>query len=125
LQDNLPEIYADYGQIRQVLTNLLENATAYSEERTPITIGARTVDGMVEVSVSDQGEGIPRQDLEKVFGKFYRGTQKRTQPGGTGLGLAISQGLVQAHGGKIWAESELGHGSTFYFTLPINHAEER
>lgn len=125
LQDNLPEIYADYSQIRQVLTNLLENATAYSEEGTPITIGARAVDGMVEVSVSDQGEGIPRKDLEKVFGKFYRGTQKRTQPGGTGLGLAISQGLVQAHGGKIWAESEVGHGSTFYFTLPINHAEER
>ena len=116
---DLPEIYADYSQIRQVLINLLENAAAYSEEGTKITVGAKTVDYTVEVSVSDQGVGIPEEDLKKIFDKFYRGSQKRKRPGGTGLGLAICQALVRANGGQIWAESEVGHGSTFYFRLPI------
>jgi two-component system sensor histidine kinase VicK len=73
----------------------------------------------VEVTVSDQGVGIPPQELEKIFDKFYRGTQKRRRPGGTGLGLAICRAIVLAHGGRIWAESENGRGSTFYFTLPL------
>jgi len=116
---DLSEIYVDYSQIRQVLINLLENAAAYSEEGTEISVGARVVDGMVEVSVSDQGVGIPREDLGKIFDKFYRGTQKRKQLGGTGLGLAICQALVHAHGGWIWAESKVEQGSSFYFRLPI------
>jgi len=119
LGSDLPEMYVDYGQIRQVLTNLLENAAAYSEEGTLITVKARTSDDMIEVSVSDQGSGIPEEDMDNVFNKFYRGAQKRQRPGGTGLGLAVSQAIVYNHGGRIWAESEVGHGSTFYFSLPV------
>jgi two-component system sensor histidine kinase VicK len=74
---------------------------------------------MIEVSVSDQGSGIPEEDLNNVFNKFYRGVQKRQRPGGTGLGLAVSQAIVHNHGGRIWVESEVGRGSTFYFTLPV------
>ncbi len=68
---------------------------------------------MVEVSVSDQGAGIPEEDIGKVFDKFFRGSQKRRQPGGTGLGLAVSQSIINAHGGRIWVESKVGQGSTF------------
>jgi len=119
VEPDLPEIYADYGQIRQVVINLLENAAAYSEEGTAITIGAKAVNNEVEVSVSDQGFGMPQEDLTKIFDKFYRGTQRRQKPGGTGLGLAICQAIILDHGGQIWAESEIGKGSTFYFRLPV------
>ncbi len=119
LEPDLPEIYADYNQMKQVMINLLENAAAYSEEGTRITVTSRTVDGMVEVSVSDQGVGIPPEDLKKIFDKFYRGRQSRQKPGGTGLGLAVCQAIIQAHGGQIWAESKTGQGSTFHFRLPV------
>lgn len=116
---DLPEVFADSNQIKQVLVNLLENAAAYSEEGTRIVVKAKRMNNEVEVTVSDQGVGIPPQELEKIFDKFYRGTQKRRRPGGTGLGLAICRAIVLAHGGRIWAESENGRGSTFYFTLPL------
>ncbi len=119
LEPDLPEIYADYSQIKQVLINLLENAAAYSKEGTRITIRAKSVDGKIEVGVSDQGVGILQEDLEKIFDKFYRGSQNRQKPGGTGLGLAVCQAIIFGHGGQIWAESEIGHGSTFYFRLPV------
>jgi signal transduction histidine kinase len=125
LGPDLPEIYADYNQIRQVLINLVENAAAYSEEGTRITIAANTVDGMIEVSVSDQGVGIPKEDLDRIFDKFYRGSQNRKQPGGTGLGLAVCQSIILAHGGQIWAESEIGHGSTFHFKLPVAAPDDK
>ena len=118
-ESHSPEVYADCSQIRQVLTNLLENAVAYSEEGTQITIRAKTVGREVEVSVSDEGVGVAQEDLGKIFDKFFRGSQKRQKPGGTGLGLAICQAIVVSHGGRIWAESEIGHGSTFHFTLPV------
>ncbi|PJB49248.1 MAG: cell wall metabolism sensor histidine kinase WalK, partial [Chloroflexi bacterium CG_4_9_14_3_um_filter_45_9] len=99
--------------------NLLENAADYSEEGTKITVRARSVDSEVEVSVSDQGIGIPLDELGKIFDKFYRGTQKRRRHRGVGLGLAICQGIILSHGGRIWAESKMGQGSIFYFRLPI------
>ena len=116
----LPEIVADYNQVRQVLINLLENAAAYSDEGTNITVKARAVDGNIEISVADQGVGIPQEELNKIFEKFYRGGQKRHKPGGTGLGLTICQAIILAHGGRIWAESKIGRGSTFHFTLPLS-----
>jgi len=116
---NLPEIYADYGQIRQVLINLIENAAAYSEEGTLITVRAKKVSDDVEVSISDQGVGIPKEDLARIFDKFYRGIHKRWKPVGTGLGLAICQAIIANHNGRIWAESEIGRGSIFHFRLPI------
>jgi len=124
LETDLPEVAADSNQIKQVLLNLLENAAAYSDEGTKITVRARRTDGEVEASVSDQGVGIAPEELEKVFNKFYRGAQRRRRPGGTGLGLAICQSIIAAHGGRIWAESELDHGSTFYFRLPVSQAGE-
>jgi len=125
LAPNLPEVYADYNQIRQVLLNLVENAAAYSAEGTKITIKAGVADGMIQVSVSDQGSGIPKEELEKIFEKFYRGSQRRQRPGGTGLGLAISKAIIQNHNGKIWAESEIGRGSTLNFTLPLARKASR
>ncbi|MBE0480391.1 MAG: hypothetical protein IBX68_05370 [Dehalococcoidia bacterium] len=119
LEPDLPDVHADYHQVKQVLINLLENAVAYSREDTRITVGARARDGMVEVTVTDQGAGIPAEDLERVFEKFYRGAQKRQKPGGTGLGLAICQAIIHNHDGMIWAESKPGKGSTFHFTLPV------
>jgi two-component system sensor histidine kinase VicK len=118
-ESDLPEIYADYGQIKQVLINLLENAAAYSEEGTDITIKAKTIDNATEVSITDNGIGISRKDLTRIFDKFYRGNQRRQKPGGTGLGLAICQAIILDHGGQIWAESKVGKGSTFYFKLPV------
>ena len=116
---DLPEVYADSNQMKQVLVNLLENAAAYSEEATKIVVAARKANGDLEISVSDHGAGIPREELDKVFDKFYRGSQKRRRPGGTGLGLAICKSIILAHGGRIWAESQIGRGTTFYYTLPI------
>jgi signal transduction histidine kinase len=119
VETDLPEIYADYNQIRQVLINLLENAAAYSDEGTKIILRAKRSGNKIEVSVSDQGVGIPQEELERIFEKFYRGSQKRQKPGGTGLGLAICQAIVLSHGGQIWVESKVGRGSTFHFTLPL------
>ena len=125
MDSDLPGIEADYGQIRQVLINLLENAAAYSEEATKIVVAARKANGDLEVSVSDHGAGIPREELDKVFDKFYRGSQKRRRPGGTGLGLAICKSIILAHGGRIWAESQIGRGTTFYYTLPIADRDDK
>jgi len=124
IEAGLPEVCVDYGQMKQVLLNLIENAAAYSNEGTRVSVSARAVNGGVEVSVTDEGVGIPRRDLTKIFDKFYRGTGERSQPGGTGLGLAICQALVRTHGGRIWAESEVGHGSTFFFEVPVANSDE-
>lgn len=119
VEQGLPQMQADFAQIRQVLTNLVDNAAAYSEEKTAIVISARQQDNDVLVSVADRGAGIAKEDIDKVFDKFYRGPQARHKPGGTGLGLAICRSIVLNHGGRIWAESIPGSGSTFYFTLPL------
>lgn len=122
---DLAEINADYGQIRQVLINLIENAAAYSDEGTRVTIQAKDVDGELQVSVSDEGVGIYAEDLEKIFDKFYRGTQKRQRHWGAGLGLSICRSITNSHGGRIWADSKVGHGSTILFTLPFAEPEEK
>ncbi|MCP4614727.1 MAG: cell wall metabolism sensor histidine kinase WalK, partial [Planctomycetes bacterium] len=116
---DLPSINADDIRIGQVITNLVSNAVAYSNEGTQITVEARNSRGEIQVSVADQGVGIQRKYIDKVFDRFYRlesGVARRK--GGTGLGLAICKGIVEQHGGIIWVESELGHGSRFRFTLP-------
>lgn len=117
----LPPVFADDMRIGQVLTNLVENATKYSPEGTEITVEAQHAGDDIVVSVSDRGEGIPTQLLDKVFDRFYQAESIVTgRKSGTGLGLSICQGIVEAHGGKIWVESKLGEGSKFSFSLPVS-----
>ena len=115
-------INADPWRIRQVLDNLLENATRYSPKGTEITMAVRRRQKReVIISVSDRGEGIPKNELPRIFDRMYRIEKRLTTAGqGLGLGLSICKGLVEAHGGRIWAESEPGRGSTFFFTLPLS-----
>ncbi|MBM3133118.1 MAG: cell wall metabolism sensor histidine kinase WalK, partial [Chloroflexi bacterium] len=123
IEPNLPEIEADARHISEVLTALVSNAATYSEEGSLVNLRAIRRGDSILVSVTDQGLGIPREHLEQVFHQFYRmeaGIARRR--GGTGLGLAISKWIVEAHGGTVWAESELGKGSTFFFSLPITLA---
>jgi PAS domain S-box-containing protein len=119
--DNFPRVYADPDKIEQVLTNLVENAAKYADPGSMRVLGD-VVDGQVTVAVADKGEGIPDSDLPRVFTKFFR--RAETRPTGSGLGLWISRGLVEAHGGRLVVESEVGRGSVFRFTLPIAPPDE-
>jgi signal transduction histidine kinase len=111
---------ADRDKLRQVCSILLDNALRYSPEGGTVTVGVERKQGTVEVSVADEGIGIPQSDQEQIFRKFYRGADAETRigQGGTGLGLFIARGLVTAMGGRIWVESREGEGSTFAFELP-------
>jgi signal transduction histidine kinase len=121
LPDKLPLAKIDSGRISQVLRNLLENAAAHTTEGDTITFSATQVDDYLEVSVSDAGEGISAEDLPNIFERFYRVDKSRARAtGGTGLGLTIAKRLVEAHGGEIKAQSELGKGSRFSFTIPAS-----
>ncbi len=108
----------DYVQIGQVIANLIENAAKYAPVGTAIRVGARRLGGTIEVSVTDQGPGIPPTERERVFEKFYRAPHAG-RAAGTGLGLAICKGLVEAHGGRIWVEDAPTGGARFVFTLPV------
>jgi signal transduction histidine kinase len=120
LPDRLPPVNVDYHRISQVLRNLLENAAAHTAKGGSITVTARQQGNWVEVSVTDTGEGIPAEDLPNIFERFYRVDKSRTRAtGGSGLGLTIAKRLVEANGGKIEVQSELGKGSRFSFTIPV------
>ncbi|HWN73628.1 MAG TPA: HAMP domain-containing sensor histidine kinase [Solirubrobacterales bacterium] len=120
VQPGLPLINAEPDRIRQILVNLLTNAHEYSPEGASIGVAARAVGAEVEISVSDNGPGIPSDQLERIFERFTRGDAGLTQRvGGTGLGLAISKSLVELHGGSIAAESTPGQGATFRVRLPV------
>jgi PAS domain S-box-containing protein len=127
LAADLPLVRADSDSIFRVVANLLSNASKYSPEGGAISITATSVDGMVEISVKDEGLGIPSDALSHLFQKFYRiDTADRRAIRGTGLGLAISKNIVEAHGGTIGARSAgPGHGSVFYFTLPAGREQSR
>ena len=113
-------VMGDRERIRQVLINLVSNAIKYSSEDTTIMLGSQKNDGYINVFVKDAGRGIPKDDVSKIFDRFYQVDEERgkTYPG-LGLGLHICKKIIDAHGGKIWVESALGKGSTFYFSLPI------
>lgn len=119
VSDDLPPVHIDYVEIDQVLSNLLENAAKYSPPGGEIAIRVHQVDDQVRVEVRDTGPGIPAGDLTRIFDPFYRGSGLAPQLKGTGLGLAVARGLVQAHGGTIWAENAKTIGSRFTFTLPL------
>ncbi|HFH9837063.1 TPA: cell wall metabolism sensor histidine kinase VicK [Streptococcus suis] len=111
----------DTDKMTQVLDNLLNNAIKYSPDGGKITFSMKTTDSQLIVSISDQGLGIPKADLPKIFDRFYRVDKARSRAqGGSGLGLAIAKEIIKQHKGFIWAKSEYGHGSTFTIVLPYN-----
>jgi signal transduction histidine kinase len=115
-----PWVAADISRVEQVLTNLLNNAIKYSPDGGEIRLSNQLREGVLLISVQDHGVGIPPREVDKIFDRFHRveGDLAR-RVSGTGLGLAICRGLIEAHGGRVWVESEPGVGSTFTFTLPI------
>jgi signal transduction histidine kinase len=120
LPPGLPLINVEPDRIRQILVNLLTNAHEYSPEGASIAVAARSAGAEVEISVSDDGQGIPEDQIGRIFERFTRGDAGLTQRvGGTGLGLAISKSLAELHGGSIAVESTVGVGSTFRLRLPI------
>ncbi len=119
---DLPLVQADYVLIEQVLINLLDNAQKYSEPDSTIVISTRRQGRQMEIAVANRGHGIPETDLSKVFDKFYR-LSSPLQVSGSGLGLAICKGIVEAHGGSIWAENNDLGGVTITFTLPAFSGE--
>jgi signal transduction histidine kinase len=119
LASSLPQVHVDAERIGQVLRNLLNNAVEHTPTGGVITVGARLVDGAVQLNVYNDGAGIAPEHLPNVFERFYRVDHSRSRAtGGSGLGLAIVKNLVEAHGGRVWVESEAGHFANFYFTLP-------
>jgi two-component system, OmpR family, phosphate regulon sensor histidine kinase PhoR len=121
---DLPLAEVDPERIEQLLVNLVHNAIKFTPPGGHATLKAEEQSGALLVSISDTGVGISSEDLPRIFERFYKVDKARTgspqRDGGTGLGLAIAKHIVQAHGGRIWAESVLDHGTTFYFTLPIS-----
>ncbi len=118
LAPNLPRVLADEALILRVLTNLMDNAIKFTSFGGKITVGVELIEGELEFSVQDTGLGIPDQDRQRIFDRFVR-LESADGVKGTGIGLAFCKLAVEAHKGRIWVESEAGHGATFYFTLPL------
>ncbi len=119
-QNSLPKIEGDRDKLHQVLTNLIQNAVKFTPKGGKVWLETRVRDdGLVECCVADTGCGIPLDEIDKVFDKFFRGESVPADARGAGLGLAITKTLVELHGGRIWVESTPGEGSRFFFTLPI------
>ncbi len=122
---DLPLVNMDQQRIGQVLSNLVDNAVRHSPEGSAVTIRAERTEDAVRVDVVDQGPGLDPEELTLVFERFYRGDKARSRStGGVGLGLAVVKQLVEAHNGKVWAESVKGQGATFSFTLPLIPPQE-
>jgi len=119
IPDDLPTALMDSSRITEVLVHLLENAAKYSPAGTPIRVTAEAKGATLTTSVADRGPGIDDFEQPLVFEKFYRGENQRVRVHGTGMGLAICKAIVEAHGGRIGVTSQLGHGSVFYFSLPV------
>lgn len=122
--DDFPIVEADPERIRQVLHNILDNAVKYSPDGGLIVVRGEVGQSEVIISVADQGVGIAPEDLNRLFDKYFRVKSRSGRPvPGTGLGLPIAQTIVQKQGGRIWAESQLGKGTTLYFSLPLGRPE--
>ncbi len=116
----LPLVWADTARLQQVCLNLVRNALKFTPSGGSVTLHARSVGNMVEVSVADTGCGIALEDQPRVFERFYQAEDALlVKHGGFGLGLTVAQVIVEQHGGRIWLQSEPGHGSTFFFTIPL------
>jgi two-component system phosphate regulon sensor histidine kinase PhoR len=128
LTNSLPDVMvqADSDRLQQVFGNLVDNAIKYGRSEGCVTLHGRAVNGdTFEVCVQDDGPGIPSEALERVFERFFRVDKARSrEQGGTGLGLSIVKHIIQSHGGKVWAKSELNKGAAFFFTLSVEHRED-
>jgi signal transduction histidine kinase len=123
---NLPTVWVDPDMLTRVFSNLCANARRHTPAGGMVTIAAQQRDSELFISVTDTGEGIPPDALERVFERFFRADNARqSSTGGSGLGLAIVRAIVEAHGGKIWAENVPGAGARFTFTLPLQPADTR
>lgn len=121
----VPPVYADRERVHQVLFNLLDNAVRFTPPGGQVRVTAERHNGSVDIHVADTGPGIPPEHLPRLFERFFRVDPARSRDdGGTGIGLAIARSVVEAHGGRIWADSEPGKGSVFTFELPVAPAAE-
>jgi signal transduction histidine kinase len=119
---DLPPVYADYDRLERIVTNLVSNALKYSDPDAPVLVQARRQENEVVIAITDRGKGIAAEIIPHLFDRFYRAPgEEKTE--GVGLGLYITKMLVDAHGGRLWVESTVGQGSTFYFTLPVAERE--
>jgi two-component system sensor histidine kinase KdpD len=124
LSEDLALVKIDSILLEEVLVNLLENAAKYSPKQTKITLAAHLQQDELVISVQDEGCGIAASEQEKIFNKFYRSqSNEKNSISGLGMGLAIARGIIEIHQGKIWVESQLGKGSKFYFSLPVEHKD--
>jgi signal transduction histidine kinase len=122
---DLPLGFGDDRRLAQVLLNLVGNAVKFTDHG-GVSIGAKKSDGQFLVSVADTGPGIPRSEQRRIFEEFQQVDSSSTRmKGGTGLGLAIAKRIVEMHGGRLWVESAMGAGSTFYFSIPVRTEEKR
>jgi two-component system, OmpR family, sensor histidine kinase KdpD len=119
LDGDLPAVFVDGELVSLSIRQLVTNALKYSSPESAITISAVCQGGVVKISVKDRGPGISRNELPRIFERYYRAADNRGRVPGTGIGLAVAKDIVKAHGGDIWAESTPGEGSEFFFTLPI------
>ncbi len=117
-EDDLPNIHADKSRLEQVLVNIIHNAVKFTKPGGEVNVEAVSGEDGIRFAVQDTGVGIPAESLSRIFERFYRVDKSRTGSG-TGLGLSISKHIVEAHGGRIWAESDEGRGSVFYFVIPL------
>ena len=117
-ENDLPKVKIDSQRLEQVLVNLIHNAVKFTRSGGEVVLGAEADVSEVRFAVRDSGIGIPREDVQRIFERFYR-VDKSRAGSGTGLGLSIAKHIVEAHGGKIWAESIEGRGSAFYFSIPL------
>ena len=125
LAPNLPLVSMDMVLVTQVMVNLLDNALKYSQVESALEIRAQTDKAWLTIEVLDRGPGIPDHDLKRVFDKFYRLPVPEGKGGGTGLGLSICRGIVEAHGGTIWAENRPSGGLRIALRLPLRQEQEK
>ena len=122
LAPQLPMVHGDKDQLIRVATNLIANAITYTPDRGVISVTTAASTGAVHLTVRDSGIGIPADALETIFERFVRAVPADHRFRGTGLGLSITRKLVELHGGQVWAESQIGEGSTFHVLLPLSNS---